>query len=63
MSQDKWACRPTPRRKSLRRIVAERRKERAKQWDWLQKQATALFVVYAEPGEEETEESAEECQG
>jgi hypothetical protein len=57
MSQDKWVCRPTPRRKSLRKVVAERldvssptrRKERAKQWDWLQKQATALFVTYAEP--------------
>jgi hypothetical protein len=53
MSQDKWACRPTPRRKSLRRLVAERRKQRVKEWDWLQKQAVALFVVYAEPDRQE----------
>ncbi len=58
----KWACRPTPRRKSLRQVVAERRKERAKQWDWLQRQEAALFVAYAEPVQQE-EEATEERQG
>ena len=63
MSQGQWTCRPTPRRKSLRRIVAERRKQRSKQWDWLQKQAAALFVTYAEPVQQEKEENVEERQG
>lgn len=63
MSQGKWACRPTPLRKSLRRIVAKRRKQRSKQWDWLQKQVSALFVTYAEPGQQEKEENTEERQG
>lgn len=53
MSHGKWTCRPTPRRKSLRQVVAERRKQRRKQWDWLQKQATVLFVTYADPDRQE----------
>ena len=71
MSQDKWACRPTLRRKSLRKVVAERldgssptrRKEGAKQWDWLQKQVGPLFVTYTEPDRQENEEVLEERQG
>ena len=63
MSKGKWACRPTPRRKSLRQIVAERRKQRAKQWDWLQKQVGPLFVTYTEPDRQENEEVLEERQG
>jgi hypothetical protein len=47
----------------LRQVVAERRKQRAKQWEWLQKQTAVLFVAYAEPGQQEREESAEERQG
>jgi hypothetical protein len=63
MSQERWTCRPTPRRKPLRQIVAQRRKQRAKQWDWLQKQVGPLFVVYAEPDRQESEEVLEERQG
>jgi len=57
MSHDEWACRPTPRCKSLRQVVAERRKRRAKRWDWLQKQATGLFVAYAEPKKRKVQKS------
>lgn len=63
MSQVQWKCRPTPRRKSLRQMVAERRKQRVKEWDWLQKQAVALFVVYAEPDRQNEDEVTEERQG
>lgn len=62
MSEGKWACRPTPRRKSLRQTIAERRKRRAKQWEWLQRQAVALFVTYAEPGQQEKADAVEERQ-
>lgn len=62
MLYGKSTCRPTPRRKSLRQIVVERRKQRRKQWDWLQKQTTTLFVAYAEPSEQE-KEASEERQG
>ena len=43
-----WRSRPMPRVKSLRQVIAKRRKGKAKEWDWLQK-AVALFVTYAEP--------------
>ena len=67
MSQGEWTCRPTPRVKSLRQMIAKRRKGKAKDWGWLQKRAVALFVTYAEPGLEdnrcEKEEEVEERQG
>ena len=59
-----WRSRPTPRAKLLRRVIAKRRKGKAKEWDWLQKRAVALFVTYAEPRlegnwREEVEEAGE----
>ena len=62
-----WRSRPTPRVKSLRQVIAKRRKGKAKDWSWLQKRAVTLFVTYAEPGLNdnrcEKDEEVEERQG
>ena len=62
-----WRSRPTPRAKSLRQVIAQRRKGKAKEWSWLQKRAVALFLTYAEPGLEddrcEKDEDLEKRQG